>query len=129
MFEFQDNNTMLKFVDTYNDEYLKTGETGDGVQKINVKAFHLKTNEEVRSRDGKNAVKLYNFDYDLTSGDIKKIAEDFGTVTNIIMPSGRRNKSLGEAIIFFDNPKSRTDFVKFADGLPHLGRTLKAVFY
>lgn len=101
MFDFKDNNTMLEFVRRYNEEFLKTGQFGDGVQKIVIKPFFLNTREAVNGNDGKNTAKLYNFDFDLTAKDIKRIAADFGVVTNIIMKQKSNLKNTGEAIIFF----------------------------
>lgn len=74
-------------------------------------------------------VKLSNFDYSLKAADIKKIAADFGKVLKIDMRQKTSERNSGEAFIHFETTKQMNEFLKFADGLPHLGRTLKAVYY
>lgn len=58
--------------------------------------------------------------------DIRKLAEDFGSVESIKMPTNIDGKNKGYVIISFTHAKEAKDFVEFADGLEFFGQRIEA---
>lgn len=90
-----------------------------------MRSFNLKKQSE-QIEETKYIVRLSNLEKSLVAQNIKKMAEDFGKVTSVIMPMDIDGNNKTFAFVYFENPKAANDFREFIDGLNFLGRTIKA---
>jgi len=108
------------FIAKWNNNQINSNET------ISADYFVAQKREAVsQAQDELRQVYIYNLSWKCGNEDLNKLASDFGSVTNIELPTTSTNKNKGFAYITFQDSKDAQKFIQFVNEKDFLGRKVK----
>jgi len=124
---FGNSNQAESFIKQWNQSQLNVNNLS---QQIAAEIFTPKVREQApkeTSIDNKQ-IYIYNLPWKWGSEDLKKLAADFGQVSNLDVPLTANNKNKGFAYMTFTEAESAQKFLQFVNDKTFVGRKVKVTF-